>query len=226
MIPNPKDYQNLVKRVAYQIVKSVPTRVDVRDLISAGNLGLLDAIQKYDPNKNDNFEAYAEIRIRGEILDEMRRLDWVPRSVRQKTRILEKTVKCLRAELEREPEDQEIADIFSLDINGYHQLREELAPATSLSWDEISNRTYQEKLAIPPEDSPLYQLIQRYDMAKLGSAVEQLPERERLVISFYYLEGLKMKEIGVTIGVTESRISQIHAHAISRLKGILESEEK
>ena len=225
-MPNPDNYLNLVKKVAYQIVKSVPTRVDVRDLISAGNLGLLDAIQKYDPGRNDNFEAYAEIRIKGAIIDDLRNMDWVPRSVRQKTRILERTVKDLRVELKREPEDQEIADIFSLDINGYHQLREELAPTTSLSWDEISNRTDQEKLAIPLEDSPLYQLIQRYDMAKLGSAVEQLPKKERLVMSLYYLEGLKMKEIGVTIGVTESRISQIHAHAISRLKGILESEEK
>ena len=226
MMPNPNDYQSLVERVAYKIVKRVPSRVDVRDLIGSGTVGLLDAIQKYDPGRNDNFEAYAEIRIKGAIIDDLRNMDWVPRSVRQKTRILERTVKDLRVELKREPEDQEIATKLNLDINGYHQQRQELAPATSLSWDEITNITDQEKLATPPEDSPLYQLIQRHDRAKLGSAVEQLPERERLVMSLYYLEGLRMKEIGATIGVTESRVSQIHAHAINRLKGMLESEEK
>ena len=221
------DYVDLVKRVAYNMARRLPARVDVRDLIGAGTIGLLDAMAKYDPTQNDNFEAYAEIRIRGAILDELRGLDWVPRSVRQKSHMIERTSRELEGELGRTPSDEEMASKLKVTLPSYFGLLNDIRSVTVLSLEDLlggagapSNISALEV----PEDSAVEQLCRRATATAVARAIEQLPERERLVLSLYYLEGLKLKDIGEILGVTESRVCQIHGHAINRLKGMLKDK--
>ena len=220
----PEEYVGLVKRVAYQMARRLPARVDVRDLIGSGTIGLLDAIAKYDPAQNDNFEAYAEIRIRGAILDELRGLDWVPRSVRQKSHMLERATRTLEGELGRTPTDDECAKALSLSIEGYFDLVNDVRSVTLLSLEDLINAgggTSALGAVEISEENALEQLCRRATASAVAAAIEKLPERERLVLSLYYLEGLKLKDIGEILGVTESRVCQIHGHAINRLKDIL-----
>lgn len=218
------EYVDLVKRVAYNMARRLPARVDVRDLIGAGTIGLLDAMNKYDPKQNDNFEAYAEIRIRGAILDELRGLDWVPRSVRQKSHMIERTTRELEGQLGRTPSDEEMAGKLKLQLGDYFSLLNDVRSVTVLSLEDLLCGTGAPGNVAAlevPEDSAIEQLCRRATAASVAKAIEQLPERERLVLSLYYLEGLKLKDIGEILGVTESRVCQIHGHAINRLKGML-----
>ncbi len=222
------DYVDLIKRVAYNMARRLPSRVDVRDLIGAGTIGLLDAMKKYDPARNDNFEAYAEIRIRGAILDELRGLDWVPRSVRQKSHMIERTTRELESELGRTPNDEEMAGRLKIGLGQYFGLLNDVRSVTVLSLEDLlgGGGTPGQVAALEvPEDSAVEQLCRRATAAAVAKAIEQLPERERLVLSLYYLEGLKLKDIGEILGVTESRVCQIHGHAIIRLKGMLREED-
>lgn len=218
------DYVDLVKRVAYNMARRLPARVDVRDLIGAGTIGLLDAMNKYDPTQNDNFEAYAEIRIRGAILDELRGLDWVPRSVRQKSHMIERATRALEGELGRTPSDEEMAGRLNVKLGDYFSLLNDVRSVTVLSLEDLLGGTggpgASSALEVP-EDSAVEKLCRRATASAVAGAIEQLPERERLVLSLYYLEGLKLKDIGEILGVTESRVCQIHGHAINRLKGML-----
>lgn len=211
------DYVELVKKVAYSMARRLPSRVDVRDLVSSGTLGLLDAIAKYDPTQNDNFEAYAEIRIRGAILDELRALDWVPRSVRQKSQALDSATRKLEGDLGRAPSDEELAHSMDLSIDAYHSMSNDARAVAVVSLEDVLGG------ALPgptteAEDSPLDQLCRRATAAALSRSLEQLAERDRLVLNLYYVESLKLKEIGEILGVTESRVCQLHGQAISRLK--------
>ncbi len=218
------DYVDLVKRVAYNMARRLPARVDVRDLIGAGTIGLLDAMNKYDPTQNDNFEAYAEIRIRGAILDELRGLDWVPRSVRQKSHKIERATRELEGELGRHPTDEEMAGHLKVKLGEYFNLLNDVRSITVLSLDDLLGGAGAPSATAAlevPEDSAVEQLCRRATASAVAAAIEQLPERERLVLSLYYLEGLKLKDIGEILGVTESRVCQIHGHAINRLKGML-----
>jgi len=221
------DYVDLVKRVAYNMARRLPSRVDVRDLIGAGTIGLLDAMNKYDPAQNDNFEAYAEIRIRGAILDELRGLDWVPRSVRQKSHMIERTTHELEGELGRSPSDEEMAGKLQLQLGQYFDLLNDVRSVTVLSIEDLlggAGPTMNLGALEVPEDSAVEQLCRRATASAVAKAIEELPERERLVLSLYYLEGLKLKDIGEILSVTESRVCQIHGHAIKRLKGMLREE--
>jgi len=225
LVPRPvgpaSDYVGLVRKVAYSMARRLPSRVDVRDLISSGTLGLLDAIAKYDPKQNDNFEAYAEIRVRGAILDELRGLDWVPRSVRQKSHALDETTRQLEGDLGRAPSDEEIAVSMELPIDAYHDMVSDVRSVTVLSLDDLVTAAGGAHVGpvSEPEDSALEHLCRRSSANALSAALEQLAERDRLVLTLYYLEGLKLKEIGEILGVTESRVCQIHGQAITRLKG-------
>lgn len=219
----PEQYVGLVRKVAYSMARRLPSRVDVRDLISSGTLGLLDAIAKYDPKQNDNFEAYAEIRIRGAILDELRGLDWVPRSVRQKSHALDKKTRELEGHLGRAPSDEEVATSLAMNIDAFYEMVNDVRSVTVLSLEDMMSSTGSANLgpASIAEDDPLDNLCRRATATALAAALEQLPERDRLVLTLYYLEGLKLKEIGEILGVTESRVCQIHGHAIQRLKANL-----
>jgi RNA polymerase sigma factor for flagellar operon FliA len=215
------DYVGLVRKVAYTMARRLPSRVDVRDLISSGTLGLLDAIAKYDAAQNDNFEAYAEIRIRGAILDELRGLDWVPRSVRQKSHALEKKTRELEGELGRAPSEEEVAGSLELSMDAYFDLLNDVRSVTMVSLEDLLSASGAHTGGPTTEDTPLEHLCRRSTASRLAVALEHLPERERLVLSLYYLEALKLKEIGDILGVTESRVCQIHGQAIERLKAVL-----
>jgi len=222
------EYVDLVKRVAYNMARRLPSRVDVRDLIGAGTIGLLDAMNKYDPKQNDNFEAYAEIRIRGAILDELRGLDWVPRSVRQKTHMIEKTTRKLEGTLGRTPSDEEMASHLKMQLGDYFRLLNDVRSVTVLSLDDLLGGvgTPGNVAALEVrETNAVERLCRQATTSAVAKAIENLPERERLVLSLYYLEGLKLKDIGEILSVTESRVCQIHGHAINRLKGMLKDED-
>lgn len=221
---NPEDYAPLVKRIAYHMMARMPASVQLDDLIQAGMLGLLEACQKYDGTKGASFETYAGIRIRGSIVDEMRRGDWAPRSVHRNARRVADAINKVEKRTSRDAQDQEIADELEVDISDYHNMIQDTAGSRLFSLDEafegdegrVSIKAASEGLAEPLDS------LERQDLKKsLVQAITQLPERERLVLALYYDEELNLKEIGQILGVSESRVSQIHSQAAARLRSKL-----
>lgn len=220
LVPSPahraEDYVGLVRKVAFAMARRLPAHVDVDDLVGAGTTGLLDAIAKYDPRRNDNFEAYAELRIRGAIGDELRRLDWVPRSVRIKNRTLSAATRTLESELGRPAEETEVAAALQLSMKALHQLRDAATARTMTSLEDLVGTAGDAALG-SADDDVLGQLCHRATTAALAQAIDQLGERDRTVLSLYYFEDVSQKEIGAILGVTESRICQILKRAIKTL---------
>jgi RNA polymerase sigma factor for flagellar operon FliA len=221
-------YAPLVKFVAGRLGASLPAHVDEQDLVSYGLLGLIGAIERYDPGREIKFETYAISRIRGAIIDELRSLDWVPRSVRTRAREIERAIAELERSMMRAPTDEEIA--AKLGITG-DELEESLAEISRSSmaaldelWtpssggDQISLIDTIEDTSGPDPESSLEQTELR---EALGEAIARLPEREKLVVTLYYYEELTLREIGEVLGVTESRVSQLHTKAVLRLKARL-----
>ena len=188
-------------------------------------LGLIDALHKFDPEKKVQFRSYAQFRIRGAILDSLRTLDWSPRDLRRKGRAIEEAIRMLTARTGRPPAEQEIASELGLDLGEYQQLLGELKGLEIGTLHvEHSEDSGEEELAyIPnkPEEDPLFVCLKSEMQSRLTSAIDRLPERERLVMTLYYYEEMTMKEIGLTLGVVESRVSQIHASAVLHLRSIL-----
>jgi RNA polymerase sigma factor for flagellar operon FliA len=208
----------LVARVAAAIGARLPHSVEMRDLTQAGVLGLLDAADKFDTGKGVLFRTYAELRIRGAILDSLRSLDWVPRSLRRKRRELQQAESALEARLGRKPNDEELASKMGLSAKELRALRERVRRAEAAS---IETETFDRIVALtvdPGSPDPHQQLERREMEALLARAIERLPSRERLVLSLYYHEDLTMKEVGAVLGVNESRVSQIHGKAVSKLR--------
>ncbi|MHB1023751.1 MAG: sigma-70 family RNA polymerase sigma factor [Acidobacteriaceae bacterium] len=211
-----------VRYIARRIHERLPQHVEMDDLISAGVLGLLDACSKFDLKKNVQFKSYAQFRIRGAILDSLRTLDWSPRELRRKGRAVEEAMRALTVRLSRSPSEPEIAAEMGLDLNRYQQLLGELKGLEigSLHLERTEDSGDEELAYIPnsPEEDPLFRCLQGEMKQRLADAIEELPERERLVLTLYYYEELTMKEIGLAMGVVESRISQIHSSAVLRLR--------
>ncbi len=222
-------YAPLVKYVAGRVAIGLPSNVEFDDLVSFGIFGLMDAIEKYDPSRGIKFETYAIARIRGSILDGLRSNDWVPRSVRQKARELERTCAELENRLGRSATDQEISEAMNMGIHDFYELLSEVSCTTLSSLDELwmvhSNDEDSVRVLdlVRNNDSedPLYQVEIEEVKSTLGTAIDCLPERERMVIALYYYEGLTLKEIGEIMEISESRVSQIHTKAIFRLRGRL-----
>ena len=214
-----------VRYVARQIHERLPQHVELEELISAGILGLIDASRKFDPAKNVQFRSYAQFRIRGAILDSLRSLDWSPRDLRRKGRAIEDAVRALTAQMGRPPAEQEIAAKMGLALGDYQQLLGELKGLeVSTLNTERSEESGEEELAFVPgkeTDDPLYRCLEGEAREKLTAAIEKLAERERLVMTLYYYEEMTMKEIGMMLGVVESRVSQIHAAAVVHLRSLL-----
>jgi RNA polymerase sigma factor FliA len=214
-----------VRYLARRIHERLPQHVDIEDLVSAGVLGLIDAFQKFDPEKKVQFRSYAQFRIRGAILDSLRTLDWSPRDLRRKGRAVEEAIRSLTSRIGRAPSEPEVAAELGMDLGEYQQLLGELKGLEIGTLHvERSEDSGEEELAyIPnkPEDDPLFRCLRGEMQARLADAIDQLPERERLVMTLYYYEELTMKEIGLTLGVVESRVSQIHASAVLHLRAIL-----
>ncbi len=222
-------YAPLVKYVAGRVAIGLPSNVEFDDLVSFGVFGLMDAIEKFDPSRGIKFETYAIARIRGAILDGLRSNDWVPRSVRQKARELERVCAELENRLGRSATDQEISEAMSISIQDFYQLLSEVSCTTLNSLDELwmvhSNEDDSVRVLdlVKNNDSedPLHQVEIEEVKTTLANAIENLPERERMVIALYYYEGLTLKEIGEIMEISESRVSQIHTKAIFRLRGRL-----
>lgn len=213
-------YYDLVKYTAYRLAARLPDNVCVDDLLNAGVIGLMDALDKYDPAQSVSFENYAKIRIRGAMLDEIRSLDWVPRSLRQKGAELEKTCANLEQRLGRFPEDEEIAREMRLDLDEYHQLLDSLKGISFLPEDlneYITENREPGHLATAPDE--VFKQIHKAELQNiLAECIEGLTDKEKIVLSLYYFEELTMKEVGAVMGYTESRISQIHTKAILKLR--------
>ncbi len=209
----------LVNRIARHLLARMPANVQLDDLVQSGMIGLLDAASKYDKTKGASFETYAGIRIQGAMLDEVRKGDWTPRSVHRKSRDVSKAIKEVEARTGRHATDKEIAAELKIDLDAYYRILQDATGTRLFSFDEISES------ADPVLDTldsdlpdPLDNLQHSRFQRDLTRAIDALPEREKLVLSLYYDEELNLKEIGEIIGVSESRVSQIHSLAALRLR--------
>jgi RNA polymerase sigma factor for flagellar operon FliA len=224
------EYAPLVRQIANRLAARLPDTLDREDLIQAGMIGLLDAIEKYDSGREAQFRTYAEFRIKGAMLDDLRAGDWVPRSVRENADRVGTAMKDLTYSLGRVPEDTEVASKLGLPLADYHQLLMK-SRAIHLLHIEDLQRPHEEGdggdvfdvLEDPFCSDPLDALSLKDLHTKMTAAVKALPEKERLVLSLYYDEGLNLKEIGEVLGITESRVSQIRTQAILRLRADLKS---
>jgi RNA polymerase sigma factor for flagellar operon FliA len=225
-LPNARieEFAPLVKRIAYHMMMRMPASVQVDDLIQAGMIGLIEAAQKYDSSKGASFETYAGIRIRGSIVDEMRRGDWAPRSVHRNSRRIAQAVKAVEARTGRDAQDAQVAEEMGVELDEYFSMLQDSNCSRLYSYEETFGEEDSNIDASETSSafaSPL-EGLQREGLKKaLSAAIVQLPERERMVLALYYNEELNLKEIGLVLGVSESRVSQIHSQAAARLKARL-----
>ena len=221
---NVEDYAHLVKKIAYHLLAKMPASVQLDDLIQAGMLGLLEAAQKFDNSKGASFETYAGIRIKGAMVDEMRKGDWVPRSVHRNARRISTAMNRLETRLGREATDIEVAEFMEISLEEYHSMLGDSLGGKLFSYnediDDEDSCVSSEESSTPLQD-PAIGVHQQGMQQALAQAIAQLPEREQLVLSLYYEQEMNLKEIGLVIGVSESRVSQIHSQAALRLKGKL-----
>jgi RNA polymerase sigma factor for flagellar operon FliA len=222
------NYSPLVKYVAGRLASSLPQTVDTADLISYGIFGLIDAIEKYDLSRAIKFETYAIARIKGAIIDELRAMDWVPRSVRSRAREIEQTYVQLENELKRVPSDNEVAERMDVTPKEYAEILSRLSYTSVVSFEELwagndrdEGQSALGTIADETADDPVavFESVEVKEI--LADAIKRLPEREMTVIALYYYEGLTLKEIGQVLGVTESRVSQLHTKAVLRLRARL-----
>ncbi len=222
-------YSPLVKYVAGRVGVGLPPNVEHADLVSYGVFGLIDAIDKYDLERAIKFETYAISRIRGAIIDELRSLDWIPRSVRSKSREVERTYAALEAELHRSPTEQEVADRLGISLGDLHQIFSKVSYANVVALDELMHAgsergdslTLGDTLADNRAEDPVQAFETQETKFLLSRAINLLPEREKIVVTLYYYEGLTLAEIGRVLGVTESRICQMHTKAVIQLRAKL-----
>jgi RNA polymerase sigma factor for flagellar operon FliA len=209
----------LVKRIAYHLMGRLPSSVQVEDLIQAGMVGLLEAARQYDHAQGASFETYAGIRIRGAMLDELRRYDWTPRSVHRKARDVAEAMRAIEARTGRDARDAEVAEYLGLALSEYHQVLQDTVSCRMFSLDELleAGDTVLDECA--DSAAPPVEALAQSGFAKaLADAIAGLPERERLVISLYYEEELNLREIGEVLGVSESRVCQLQSQAMLRLR--------
>lgn len=218
----------LVKRIAYHLMSRLPPSVQPDDLIQAGMMGLLEATRNYDPSQGASFETYAGIRIRGAMLDEIRKNDWVPRSVHRKARQIAEAVRGIENEKGRDARDHEVADALELTVEEYHRLLQESSCHKIFSIEDFVEDGNEIGDNIPDHNNPgPFEGLQKDDFKRcLAEAISGLPERERLVMALYYEEELNLREIGSIIGVSESRVSQIHSQALIRLQARMRTWRK
>jgi len=210
-------YLSLVKLVASRLAISLPQHVDKDDLISNGFFGLLDAIEKFDPTRGIKFETYAVVRIRGAMLDAIRSQDWVPTSIRQKAKQYEQAIAVLENQLGRSATDEEIAAALSITCSELYTLITQLNASTIIPLEEFTKtETSSNHLVNPSAHIEVEEVKQA-----LAKAIDKLPEKEKLVVSLYYYDGLTLKEISLILKLSEARISQLHTKSIFRLRGAL-----
>ncbi len=226
-------YSPLVKFVAGRMASGLPAHVEEADLISYGLLGLISAIERFDPSRDIKFETFAITRIKGSVIDELRSLDWVPRSVRAKARQIEKANSLLEHELQRSPTDEEMAERLDTTVEAFQDSLTRIANSSIVALDELwtlsdasgDQVSLLDTIQDPDAPDPAQALDSGDIKDRLAESIARLPEREKLVVALYYYENLTLREIGEVLGVTESRVSQLHTKAVLRLKSRLQSEE-
>src|SRR5262245_18129020 len=215
----------LIKHIAHRVATRLPSNIEMHDLINAGVLGLLDAIDKFEPERNVKFKTYAEVRIRGAILDSLRNLDWAPRSLRKKSKDLERTYADLSQKLGRPATDEEVSEAMGEDLEDFHALVDQLHGLTIGSFESHTDTEDGENYLNSYPDDAATDPYARFEASELTrllvDVIDDLPEKERLVLSLYYYEEFTMKQIGALLGVNESRVSQLHTKAMLRLRGKL-----
>ncbi|MCB2426293.1 RNA polymerase sigma factor FliA [Methylophaga pinxianii] len=217
-----EQHGSLVKRIAYHLVARLPHTVEVNDLIQAGMIGLLDASHQYKASQGASFETYAGIRIRGAMLDEIRRNDWAPRSVHRKAREIAEVMHQLEQQLGRSPLDMEVADAMGMSLEQYHQQLQDASGHQVFSLDDMTDNQLTDGESFGSDDIGPAEITENNSFERaLAEAIDALPERERLLMSLYYNEELNLKEIGEVLGVSESRVSQIHTQTVVRLRSKL-----
>jgi RNA polymerase sigma factor for flagellar operon FliA len=218
-------YAGLVKKIAHHVIGRMPPSISLDDMLQAGMLGLIEASQKYDPTKGASFETYASIRIRGAMLDEIRKGDWVPRSVHRNSRLIAKAIRQVENRMGRSARDHEIAQELGMPQEEYYSILNDTIGTRLFNFSELSED--QEDVAEQVADlgpvEPLSQVQNNAFKEALGGEIQNLPEREKQVLYLYYEEELNLREIGQILGVSESRVSQIHTQAAHRLKARLKS---
>src|SRR3989338_941158 len=219
------EYTPLIRYIAQRIAVKLPPNVDIDDLISSGVIGLMDAIDKYDPKRDNQFKTYAEFRIRGAILDELRSQDWVPRSIREKSKILDKAYRRLEQRHGRRASVRELSKELNMTLEEVHDLMTQVASTCMIAIeDDVRQFPYQDRRTLlgmlegMRANNPHFQASMKDIKKQIQEALTELSESERLVMALYYYEDLNLKEIGAVLDVTESRISQIHSQAVERLQ--------
>ncbi len=216
----------LIKFIAHRLSLRLPSHVEMDDLISAGVIGLIDAIEKFDPTRNILFKTYAEFRIKGAMLDDLRAQDWVPRSIRQKAAVLERAYAEIEQREGRPATDEEVAGALDMAMEVFYDLLNNARGLSLISIDGAEdemtlNKRVLESLTSPAEDNPFHQFRRKELKEVLARVIDQLPTKEKMVVSLYYYNELTMKEIGKVLNITESRVSQIHTQVMLRLRGKL-----
>ncbi|MFP6664534.1 MAG: FliA/WhiG family RNA polymerase sigma factor [Deltaproteobacteria bacterium] len=217
----------LVRQVVQRILPRKPPEVPIDDLISWGTLGLLDAMRKFDSDREASFSTYAQYRIKGSILDYLRRCDWLPRSMRQRAHDIDHAVSKLEREHGQPPSSEEIAKEMGVSLVEYGQITASLSAQTPIATADLAfgrgeeMLTSDEVLSDESECGPMKKVLRKQRVEILASAISDLPEKERIVVSFYYFEGLTMREMAEALSLTEGRISQLHSQAMLRLRGLL-----
>jgi RNA polymerase sigma factor for flagellar operon FliA len=222
-----KEYAPLVKFIAQKIAIRLPANIELDDLLSAGVIGLMDAIDKYDPARDNKFKTYAEFRIRGAILDELRAQDWIPRSMREKAKNVERSFARLEQRLGRTPTEEEAARDMGMSLQDFQETLHQCKSISLMSLDEVGTFANGDRKSLVgllesgKSSNPLVQLAGTELKEVVAKAIQDLPEKQRMVLSLYYYEDLNLKEIGEVLEVTESRVSQLHTQAVLRLRAKL-----
>lgn len=225
-------YAPIVKYVAGRISSGLPAHVEEADLISYGLLGLVGAVERFEPERHIKFETFAMTRIKGAIIDELRSMDWVPRSVRAKMRRIEEVNAELENKYQRSPTDEEIADALEISVDEFHDALTLISTSSVVALDEMwtvsdssgDRVSLLDTIGDAKADDPVKSIDKDEVKDSLADAVSKLPEREKLVVALYYYENLTLREIGEVLNVTESRVSQLHTRAVLRLKGRLKTD--
>ncbi len=223
--PGIENYLPMVRRLASRMITKLPANVELDDLIQAGMIGLMDAMTRYEQGHGAQFETFAMQRVRGAMLDELRGTDWVPRSVRKNQRSISQAVQVLEQRLQRAPTDVEIAQQLDVSIDDYHDMLTDVRSGQLVYMDNYDSEDgdghYLDQHCVDERADPLTQLGDLRFREALVAAIENLPEREQYVMSMYYEHDMNLKEIAAVLGVTESRVCQLHSQSVARLRAKL-----